>query len=290
MHWVRRSPIHFIRYQSPRLHNPLLAMLLKPPMNEVIELTHMKIYITDDTLILSGANLSEDYFEQRQDRYVQFVDRKLSDFCQGLVQVVARHSWTVNQDGSQTAPPLYTKQAEFYAAAKADALSYLEGARAASMDTHSDINGRAQIEANADITIIDSSKSGSSAVLSSSAPSSATPSSQPLPTPTSHSNSPPASEHVQTQPAAAAASLSGKAWVYPLIQMGPWGVRHDEETTVELLSAFPRGAAIYLATGYFNLTKVYRKAIMESSATVEILTASPEANGFLHAKGIKVRN
>jgi hypothetical protein len=31
---------------------------------------HTKVYVCDDTVILSGANLSHDYFTNRQDRYV----------------------------------------------------------------------------------------------------------------------------------------------------------------------------------------------------------------------------
>ena len=37
----------------------LLKKLLRPPFNEVVELTHVKIYIADDTLVLTGANLSQ---------------------------------------------------------------------------------------------------------------------------------------------------------------------------------------------------------------------------------------
>ncbi|KNC75761.1 hypothetical protein SARC_11719, partial [Sphaeroforma arctica JP610] len=37
--------------------------------NEVIGLQHMKVYLFDDTVMLSGANLSDWYFVDRQDRY-----------------------------------------------------------------------------------------------------------------------------------------------------------------------------------------------------------------------------
>jgi CDP-diacylglycerol--glycerol-3-phosphate 3-phosphatidyltransferase len=38
----------------------------------------MKIqaYVIDDCLILSGANLSEEYFTDRQDRYMEFTNGK----------------------------------------------------------------------------------------------------------------------------------------------------------------------------------------------------------------------
>jgi CDP-diacylglycerol--glycerol-3-phosphate 3-phosphatidyltransferase len=47
-------------------------LLLPSPLNEVAGVFHIKAYIVDDELILSGANLSEEYFVDRQDRYVRF--------------------------------------------------------------------------------------------------------------------------------------------------------------------------------------------------------------------------
>ena len=50
-------------------HTPILRGLWKMVMpqryNETLGLQHTKIYLFDDTLILSGANLSEDYFTNR---------------------------------------------------------------------------------------------------------------------------------------------------------------------------------------------------------------------------------
>ncbi len=37
---------------------------------EIFGVFHTKIYIFDDTVILTGANLSQQYFENRKDRYV----------------------------------------------------------------------------------------------------------------------------------------------------------------------------------------------------------------------------
>ena len=40
----------------------------------------MKLYGFDDQIILSGANLSEDYFTNRQDRYYLFNSKPLTDY------------------------------------------------------------------------------------------------------------------------------------------------------------------------------------------------------------------
>lgn len=48
----------------------MLKRKLPVRWNEVVGVQHMKIYVFDDQLILSGANLSNTYFTDRQDRYL----------------------------------------------------------------------------------------------------------------------------------------------------------------------------------------------------------------------------
>lgn len=75
-------------------------------------------------------------------------------------------------------------------------------------------------------------------------------------------------------------------WIYPLIQMKPFGIRIDEAVTKTLLMEAEQGASIYLTTGYFNLTKTYVDLILGTRAKFQILLASPEVNGFFGAKGV----
>lgn len=83
-------------------HTPLLRGLLKKytpnRWNELLGLQHMKLYIFDDTLIISGANLSNDYFTNRQDRYFVVKDKKLCDFYQGLVTKVQKFSLKMDKN------------------------------------------------------------------------------------------------------------------------------------------------------------------------------------------------
>lgn len=58
----------------------------------------MKLYIFDDTLIISGANLSNDYFTNRQDRYYVIRDKKLTDFYCGLVKKVQSFSLQLDKN------------------------------------------------------------------------------------------------------------------------------------------------------------------------------------------------
>lgn len=82
-------------------HTPVLRGMLKKyipsPYNELLGLQHMKVYVFDDVLIISGANLSNDYFTNRQDRYFVIKDEKLSNFYCGLVHRVQKFSLKVDK-------------------------------------------------------------------------------------------------------------------------------------------------------------------------------------------------
>jgi CDP-diacylglycerol---glycerol-3-phosphate 3-phosphatidyltransferase len=53
--------------------------LLRNPYNEVAGVFHLKCYIVDDDIILTGANLSEEYFCDRIDRYLWLTSRNSND-------------------------------------------------------------------------------------------------------------------------------------------------------------------------------------------------------------------
>jgi len=66
-------------------------------------------------------------------------------------------------------------------------------------------------------------------------------------------------------------------WLFPLLQMGPLGVKDDEYVTDKLFHLSDSSDRILLASGYFNLTSRYMNVVInESKAKFEILTASPE--------------
>ena len=62
-----RSP-HLFKVPTPSFP----SITLPSPLNEVAGVMHMKAYIIDDEMILTGANLSEEYFSDRLDRYLLF--------------------------------------------------------------------------------------------------------------------------------------------------------------------------------------------------------------------------
>lgn len=71
-------------YQTPRLQGSW-SKALPSRYNELVGLQHMKLYIADDSVLLSGANYSNDYFQQRQDRYIEIEDAELANFYSELI-------------------------------------------------------------------------------------------------------------------------------------------------------------------------------------------------------------
>ncbi|TSK14780.1 CDP-diacylglycerol--glycerol-3-phosphate 3-phosphatidyltransferase, mitochondrial [Bagarius yarrelli] len=75
-------------YHTPDLRG-LLRLLVPERFNETIGVQHIKVYLFDNSLIISGANLSDSYFTNRQDRYVLLEDcQEVADFFAELVGAV----------------------------------------------------------------------------------------------------------------------------------------------------------------------------------------------------------
>ncbi|OTB18133.1 hypothetical protein K445DRAFT_19697 [Daldinia sp. EC12] len=87
------------RVEIRMYHTPNLTGLRKKyipkRINEGWGLQHMKLYGIDDEIILSGANLSNDYFTNRQDRYHLFSSGEVTDYFWRLYQGVTSLSFSV---------------------------------------------------------------------------------------------------------------------------------------------------------------------------------------------------
>ncbi|KAL2814599.1 hypothetical protein BJX63DRAFT_420712 [Aspergillus granulosus] len=83
-------------------HTPNLTGLRKKwipkRINEGWGLQHMKLYGIDDEIILSGANLSQDYFTNRVDRYHVFNSTELTDYYARIHNAICRLSFQVLPD------------------------------------------------------------------------------------------------------------------------------------------------------------------------------------------------
>jgi len=80
-------------------HTPNLTGIRKSivprRVNEGWGLQHMKLYGVDDDLILSGANLSNDYFTNRQDRYHIFSCPHITDYFARIHHAVCKLSFSI---------------------------------------------------------------------------------------------------------------------------------------------------------------------------------------------------
>ncbi|ETS76278.1 hypothetical protein PFICI_11665 [Pestalotiopsis fici W106-1] len=87
------------RVEIRMYHTPNLTGLRKKHIpkriNEGWGLQHMKLYGIDDEIILSGANLSSDYFSNRQDRYHLFSSAEITEYFDRLYQGVTSLSFLV---------------------------------------------------------------------------------------------------------------------------------------------------------------------------------------------------
>lgn len=82
-------------YHTPHLHG-YKELLTPRRLNEIYGLQHMKIYGIDDEVILSGANLSQDYFTNRQDRYYIFKSRDLSNYYHRVQNAIGSLSYQIS--------------------------------------------------------------------------------------------------------------------------------------------------------------------------------------------------
>ena len=90
------------RVEVRMYHTPNLTGLRKKHIpkriNEGWGLQHMKLYGADDAILLSGANLSTDYFTNRQDRYHLFASAELTEFYWKLQRGVASLSFRIDPE------------------------------------------------------------------------------------------------------------------------------------------------------------------------------------------------
>ncbi|RAL10029.1 CDP-diacylglycerol--glycerol-3-phosphate 3-phosphatidyltransferase [Aspergillus homomorphus CBS 101889] len=95
------------RVEIRMFHTPNLTGLRKRwiprRINEGWGLQHMKLYGFDDEIILSGANLSNDYFTNRLDRYHVFSSKELADYYASIHHAVCSLSYQVLPDPHNTA-------------------------------------------------------------------------------------------------------------------------------------------------------------------------------------------
>jgi CDP-diacylglycerol--glycerol-3-phosphate 3-phosphatidyltransferase len=90
-------------YRMPILDG--LLRYLPTPANEMLGVYHCKYCVFDDNAILTGANLSRDYFVDRQDRYIAVEnDSMIPDALNEFTDIIIKHSHIVTSSGILMGP------------------------------------------------------------------------------------------------------------------------------------------------------------------------------------------
>jgi len=99
------QPCEVFLYHTPALRGKVKKWL-PPRYNEIVGVQHMKIYVFDDSILISGANLSNDYFTNRQDRYLLIEEcEKLANFYDGLIDQVSKFSFKLDDSNKVSLHP-----------------------------------------------------------------------------------------------------------------------------------------------------------------------------------------
>ncbi|KAL4456970.1 hypothetical protein ABPG74_014608 [Tetrahymena malaccensis] len=86
-------------YYNPST-NKILSLDSESGLREIFGVHHMKFYVFDDDIVLTGANLSEDYFVERQDRYFYIKNApELANYLQDLFDIISNNSYQVHESG-----------------------------------------------------------------------------------------------------------------------------------------------------------------------------------------------
>ena len=238
-------------------HTPFLRgatkQLLPDRFNEIVGLNHLKVFVFDDHFLISGANLSTEYFEQRQDRYVLFKNCKdLSDYFHCLIKAVGSFSFQLQSNGDEVLPkgcpchPFDGNCSEFEQYVF-NCLTSVTKCNNAFAPVHHLTPTEPRI--------VKESESNTFKVRS-----------------------------LQTE-RNVFSSVKQDTYVYPSIQFGFVGMQQDERLTMKLLESFSQGSNVCFTSGYFNIIDAYSSRILKNFADFDIVTASPNANGFLKASG-----
>ncbi|KAI6780079.1 CDP-diacylglycerol--glycerol-3-phosphate 3-phosphatidyltransferase-like protein [Emericellopsis cladophorae] len=87
-------------YHTPNLTG-LRKKVVPKRINEGWGLQHMKLYGVDDEIIMSGANLSDDYFTNRQDRYHLFSSAEITGHFWRIHEAASHFSFKVTPSNEQ---------------------------------------------------------------------------------------------------------------------------------------------------------------------------------------------
>uniref|UniRef100_A0AC34PW21 CDP-diacylglycerol--glycerol-3-phosphate 3-phosphatidyltransferase n=1 Tax=Panagrolaimus sp. JU765 TaxID=591449 RepID=A0AC34PW21_9BILA len=234
-------------YHTPDLRG-MVKNMLPARMNEIIGLQHMKFYAFDDSVIISGANLSDSYFVNRQDRYVMIENNPdLVRFFTNVFEAVASSSFQLRSDGTLE----LHSECDFHP---------FEGDRRAYL---TDISSKIklimdQLRETCDRRAYLTDISSKIKLIMD-----------------------------QLRETCGKLPKTDDTLLYPFLQFGPFGINDEVKMLSNLFSKNHPELELTVATGYFNPYDAYLDMILKkSNYSMKFLYAAPDANGFFNAEGL----
>ncbi|CAO1623967.1 unnamed protein product [Sympodiomycopsis kandeliae] len=251
-------------YRTPGL-SPWMEKIIGKRLVEGAGLQHMKIYGGDDEVIISGANLSTDYFTNRQDRYVHLKKNKmLSIYLHSLMLVTARFSYGLHSDsigcgdGTSRHPHHSSYRIEWDQGKRLLLAETCDGSISEDGslgDTHSD-HREYHFESSAGNAIQSHT----------------------------HRWKTNTSSDQERDPANSGCDTT----IVPLIQMGPLNIQQETQSMPIFFSQLSSPSQVDMTSGYFSLFPAYKSLLLSlpSDIHTNIIAAAPISNGFYGSKGI----
>ncbi|KAF8072207.1 hypothetical protein FPV67DRAFT_1484364 [Lyophyllum atratum] len=251
--------VHISLFRSPSLRG-LLAKVVPPRFNEGWGTWHAKIYGVDDEVMISGANLNQSYFTNRQDRYIHFkAQPHIAQYCFDFLRTVSTFSYQLSLLSSDLGPHSYER----------------EGYTLYWPDPHTHPH-RIQQKAEAALTTFQTSQRS---VYKLQVPSDKGPAS---------TNNRIAPDDVLLFPVIQAGQFNIREEESVLGLL----FRHLSAQPARIQDSKLTGASrpiVDLTSGYFGLYKPYQDLILTNDVDTRIVAASPKANGFFGSKGVSGR-
>ncbi|OMH81216.1 putative CDP-diacylglycerol-glycerol-3-phosphate 3-phosphatidyltransferase [Zancudomyces culisetae] len=275
-------------------HTPKLAGIKKriypERINETVGVQHIKAYICDSNVIMTGANLNKDYFTNRQDRYFQFEEApQVADYLIELIDGISRFSYrlVLNQAHSDTfnandrfslvlndkdCPDPVKRPRKFKKYAYQIMINFIEKWNKNTASTNI-------------FTMENGSGVGVGVGVGAGIQRSQT-DDYPM-------------QKLQTRSESSKEYTGDYTFVVSTIQMAPLGIHQDQKYIQKLFRAI-KEYSLQLAkhdkpsticktevtSAYFNFARIHIDAILACKSTFNFLVASPQACGFFGAKGV----
>ena len=263
---LRFKYLYFISHTSLYCYLITPQNLLTCTMCFSIKYTCFKVIYL---FICSSANLSNDYFTNRQDRCIVFEDGKeLCDFFHNLVKTVGSFSLQLQPDCttkvSQNCPehPYNGDKEKYFKIVKEQLKDFIKKysqfRRLDYIISEMSCNGKGDLTGD-DIPKKFAADNGSKTDLLD-------------------------LSRIASVDRDIEAGLD--TFVIPTLQMFCYDIRQDEIFTSRFLKSAPSNSDVFLATAYFNVTEQHWNEVLTSkSRNFDVVMAHPLANGFYKAPG-----